>query len=83
MSFDHRQIKCQRLFDMVSVAYRLHKDFFGFLSASKKFEADTSRTRKPPSPKALANALLQRGERDRRVLTQFPARHESHLRTES
>jgi hypothetical protein len=68
MSFDHRQIKCQRLFDMVSVAYRLHKDF-GLLSASKKFEADTSRTRKPPSPKALANALLQRGEWDRRVLT--------------
>ena len=82
MSFDHRQIKCQRLFDMVSVAYRLHKDF-GLLSASKKFEADTSRTRKPASPKALANALLQRGERDRRVLTQFQARHESHLRTES
>jgi len=40
MSFDYRQIKCQRLFDMVSVAYRLHKDF-GLLSVSKKFEADT------------------------------------------
>jgi hypothetical protein len=61
-SFDRWQTKCPRRFDMVGVAYGLDEDFFGFLSAPKKFEADIPRTRKSPGAKALAKAL-QREER--------------------